>query len=166
MARWKLMVSHYLNVEGEEWEYNETDRKTGKMKRTRFPVPRYLDINDPSCWTSKWGVKGDEEGEIIVCQPGKGEPGDIEFHGDPTPDMLPLDDEAKAISASFEVRWSYKPDGSDVTHSQSLVDRFQVEMAEAQAKPIEVPGLAELTAAIGRMADQNQKIVESMSRRV
>ena len=30
MARWKLMTPHYLNVEGETWEYTENDRQTGR----------------------------------------------------------------------------------------------------------------------------------------
>ena len=49
MARWKLMTPHYLNVEGETWEYTENDRQTGRPKRVQFPVPRLLDIRDPSC---------------------------------------------------------------------------------------------------------------------
>ena len=49
MARWKLMTSHYLNTPGEEWEYTENDRNTGRPRRIKFPVPRLLDINDPSC---------------------------------------------------------------------------------------------------------------------
>ena len=57
MARWKLMTPHYLNVEGEEWEYQETNRTTGRPQRTKFPVPRLLDIRDPQCWTNQWGNK-------------------------------------------------------------------------------------------------------------
>ena len=38
MARWKLMTPHYLNVEGETWEYTENDRQTGRPKRVQFPV--------------------------------------------------------------------------------------------------------------------------------
>ena len=73
MARWKLMTPHYLNVEGESWEYTENDRQTGRPKRVQFPVPRLLDIRDPSCWTNRWGNKDNEDGEIIVCHSGKGE---------------------------------------------------------------------------------------------
>ena len=43
MARWKLMTPHYLNVDGEEWEYQETDRQTGRPRGTKFRVPRLLD---------------------------------------------------------------------------------------------------------------------------
>lgn len=166
MARWKLMVSHYLNVDGEEWEYKENDRVTGRQRRMKLKVPRLLDINDPTCWTNKWGSQGNEEGEVIVCHEGKGDSHDIVFYGDPTPDMSPVDDEAKAISASFEDRWNYRPTAEDGGHSQSLIDKFQIEMGEIQSKPVEIPGLVELTTAIGKMAEQNQKLIETFARRV
>lgn len=156
MARWKLMTAHYLAVPNEEWEYTENDRTTGRPKRVKFPVPRLLDINDPVCWTNRWGNKDNEEGEIIVCWEGKGEKNDITFIGDPTPDMVPVDDEAKEISAKFEARWQNKPE-SYGDYSQSLIDRFQVEMADIKAKPVEIPGLAELTKAIGDLVSQNQE---------
>lgn len=167
MARWKLMTAHYLNTPGEEWEYQETDRKTGRPKRTKFAVPRYLDPRDPTCWTERWGNKDNEEGEIIVCWEGQGNAHDIVFVGDPTPDMVPVDDEAREISATFEARWNFQPENADTDFSQSLVDKFQSELAEIQAKPVEVPGLAELTTAIGEMAKTNQKLLEaSVERRV
>lgn len=156
MARWKLATAHYLNVPGEEWEYTENDRKTGRPKRFKFPVPRHLDINDPTCWTNRWGNKDNEDGEIIVCWEGKGDSSDIVFLGDPTPDMIPVDDEAREISAMFEARWKHKPESSG-DYSQSLIDRFQIEMADIKSKPVEVPGLAELTKAIGALVEQNQE---------
>jgi len=161
--RWKLVTSHYLNVLDEEWEYQETDRKTGRMKRTKFPVPRLLDINDPCCWTTKLGgdtQAGTAEGEIIVCHEGKGQSGDIVFFGDPTPDMIPVDDEAKALSASFERHWQYKPEEASVSHSQSIVDKFQIEMAEMRSKPAEVAGLTELTAAMLKQTEAISKLLD------
>jgi hypothetical protein len=155
MARWKLMTPHYLNVPNEEWEYVENDRKTGRPKRHKFSVPRYLDPKDPSCWTKTWGAKGDEDGEIIVCFEGKGESDDITFFGNPTPDMSPVDDEAREISAKFEELWRFKPENSAGEYSQSLVDKFQSELAEAQSKPqtVEVAGLADLVAQIGALVE-------------
>lgn len=159
MARWKLMVSAYLNtVTSVEWEYNETDRSTGRPKRMRVQVPRLLDIRDPGDWTNTWksgtnmatSKLSDEEGEIILCHEGKGSRGDIEFIGDPTPDMVPVDDEAREISARFEDHWRYKPDGGPISYSQSMVDGFKAEMAEKDTKPqaIEIPGLTDLVAAL------------------
>jgi len=159
MARWKLLTSHYLNTPGEEWEYTENDRNTGRPRRIKFPVPRLLDINDPSCWTNKWGGQGNEEGEVIVCYKDKGDSHDIIFTGDPTPDMVPIDDEAKVISAGFADIWRYKPESIGVDHSQSLIDRFQIEMAEIKTKPVEIPGLSDLVSAIGALIKQNERRV-------
>lgn len=150
MARWKLMAPHYLNlVVPSEWEHNETTRD-GKSMRKRYIVPTMLDPRDPNCWTNTWGLKDNAEGEIILCRPGKGEPRDLEFESDPTPDMVPLDDEARAISAQFEPRWAYKPEGQEVSYSQSMIDKFQVEIGEIKSKPTEIaiPGLEALTAAL------------------
>lgn len=154
MARWKLMVNHYLNVPGNKWEYMEVARsgpKTGRQIRKEFDVPRFLDINDPQDWTNRWGNKDNEDGEIIVGYTGKCEPNDVVFVGDPSPDMEPVDDEAKAISATFQKRWATKPDFMPGEYSQSLVDKFQVDLAEMQSKPVEVPGLNDLVAAIGAL---------------
>ena len=164
MARWKLMQPHYLVVDGEEWEYKETDRRTGKEKKVRIPVPKLLDPRDPSHWTKRWGFKDNQEGEIIVCMPGKGEADDEVFHGDPTPDMIPVDEEAEKISASFSGRWAYKPDVASMDYSQSLVDKFQTEMAELKAKVTPTDnGLGELTKALVTLVEQNKAMMESLA---
>jgi hypothetical protein len=165
MARWKLMTSHYLHtVEKTEWEYKEVNRTNGREVRKQIPVPRYLDIRDPQDWTNRWGVRSAQdpgEGEIIVCLDGRGEPGDIAIHGDPTPDMVPMDDEAQAISDKFTNRWQYKPDG-EVNYSQSLVDKFESQMADVQSKPstVQVEGLSDLVAA---MAEQSRAIASLLA---
>ena len=146
MARWKLACPHYLNVPGTEWEYNET--RNGKVNRKRFAVGRYLNTADPGDWTVKWGSKDDEDGEIIVCHQGKGDPSDIVFIGDPTPDMIPVDDEARAISKSFESRWAYKPESAEVDFSQSLVDKFEEAMAVSRSEQAEIPGMSDLIGAL------------------
>ena len=168
MARWKLMAAHYINVEGTQWEYSETSRKTGKQVRVKMDVPAYLDPRDPSDCNYQWGRDDDKDGEIIVAREGTAhEPRDITFKGDPTPDMLPLDDEAKAISASFEERWKYKPEIETQNFSQSLVDKFQMEMAEVKTKPAQVEGMAELVSSIAEMAKSNQELIKSLlTRRV
>lgn len=158
MARWKLATAHYLMVEGTEWEYVENDRTTGRPIRKKFKVPRYLSPHDPADWTNSWGQKDAADGEVIVCREGKGQPRDIVFHSDPTPDMVPLDDEAKEESALWEGRWAYKPDDPNAAgFNQSLVDKFMVELAP---KPVEVSGLDALVAA---MAAQTKAMTELMS---
>lgn len=165
MARWKLMTSHYVHtIEKTEWEYKEVNRTNGREIRKQIQVPRYLDIRDPQDWTNRWGNRSAQdpgEGEIIVCLDGKGELGDIAITGDPTPDMMPMDDEAQAISDKFTSRWQYKPDG-EVNYSQSLVDKFESQMADVQSQPakVEVEGLADLVAA---MAEQSRAIASLLS---
>ncbi len=99
MARWRLMTPHYLKVEGNEWEYQETSQTTGKISRHRFPVPMLLDVKDPGDWNYP------QDKMIVVCHKGKGLPKDYVFEGPPTADMEPLDDEAQAITDKESVKW-------------------------------------------------------------
>lgn len=167
MARWKLVESHYLNTKDTQWEYKEIDRDTGRERRKQVSVPRFLNIEDPSDWTNSWGNKDNQTGEIIVCYEGKGEARDIVFFGDPTPGMMPVDDEARAISARFEQRWSYKPDTAEVSHSQSMIDRFEIEKAAAEAKPqqVEIAGLSELVTLMAAQQKNQQELIDGLVRR-
>ena len=156
MARWKLATSHYLNtVKPVKWRYSETDRSSGENLEREYIVPKFLDIMDPRCWTNRL-VAGAQvggsvtnigaEGEIVVCQPGKGQPGDTEFLGDPTPDMIPMDEEAEQISAGFADHWAWKPDAAEPIYSQSIVDRHGE--AEAHQSEVKIAGLDNLVAAM------------------
>lgn len=161
MARWKLATGHYLNTNDTEWEYTENDRSTGRPIRRKFAVPRLLDPRDKADWNYTWGPSDNLEGEIIVCYAGRGEPKDYVFSGDPTPDMIPMDDEAKEISASFEHQWSYKPEtDTPGQYSQALVDKFQMDMAEVQTKPVQIEGLDKLVAALAESNLQTQKLLQ------
>lgn len=104
MARWSLRNSHYLNVPGNEWMHEETDRETGRRNRKIYTVPQLLDPNNPQDQNYR------ELGEVIVCHEGKGEPRDIVFVGEPTPEMEPLDSEAEAITASLRQKWEHPID--------------------------------------------------------
>jgi hypothetical protein len=104
-----------------------------------------------------------EEGEIVVCWKDKGDPRDIVFFGDPTPDMEPLDDEAKEVSATFEEAWKRAPDDIQFDdYSQSLLYRIQAESAEAAAKPVQIEGLPELVAAMAAQQAQTQELLKSL----
>src|SRR5882724_4695998 len=148
--RWKLAVAHYLHtVDKNQWEYTEVDRKTGRPKRHLFTVPRYLNPLEESDQNSINDLTGD--GEIIVCWEGQGHPKDIEFLGNPTPDMIPLDDEAKAKSAEFEAAWSYHPGDipeAEGGYAASLVEKLSDMRVAVDVKPVEIPGMTELIAAI------------------
>jgi hypothetical protein len=173
MARWKLTAPHYLNIEGTKWEYQEVSRTTGKTIRIQVPVPTLLDPRDQADFTHKWGqqsqpgVHSDIEGEIIVSRGPSIDSKDIIFIGDPTPDMIPIDDEAKAISASFTEHWRYKPETeAPGMFSQSLVDQFHLAMADASTKPARIEGLDLLVAAMADVVKSNQELTKSFVRRV
>lgn len=99
MARWKLMQKHYIKVPGTTWEYRETGN-TGRQVRKVLEVPMYLDPDDPADQNYK------ADGLIIIAHSEDDRyPKDIIFIGDPTPDMIPLDTEAKEITARFQEAW-------------------------------------------------------------
>lgn len=133
MARWRLRNAHYLNIidpdsedgDSVQWEYKEQDRVTGKMRRKVFDVPHLLDPKDPQVCNYP--------GEIIVCYEGKGEAKDIIFLGEPTPDMEALDEEAEAISAALEYKWTHPMeslpanggmDSKEAAFMQQMMDTF------------------------------------------
>lgn len=98
-ARWKLMQKHYIKVPGTTWEYRETGN-TGRQVRKVLEVPMYLDPDDPADHNYK------ADGWIIVANAESDEyQRDIVFIGDPTPDMVPINAEAIAISAKFQAKW-------------------------------------------------------------
>ena len=122
---------------------SETDRSSGENLEKEFIVPRLLDIIRPAlldqparcrCPGRRLRTNIGAEGEIVVCQPGKGQPGDIEFLGDPTPDMIPMDEEAEEISRGFADHWAWKPDTAEPNYSQSIVDRHGEVSHQAEVK--------------------------------
>ena len=94
MARWQLTEPNYLNVPGTRTQ----DRTQGDNIKKELPVPMHLDPNDEKQWNYKEMIAPQiMEGKIIVCYKDRGEPRDIVFAGEPTPGMLPIDDEAREI---------------------------------------------------------------------
>lgn len=135
MARWRLMNPHYLNIldpdtgEPTKWEYSESDRTTGKARRKTYHVPQLLDPKDPSLCN--------RDGDIVVCEEGKGIPGDIVFFGSPTPDMEPMDEEAEAISESFKARWAHPIESLPANGGMNAAESaFMKNMMEAFAKQV------------------------------
>ena len=151
MARWKLMTSHYLNIPGTDWVYEETDRNTGKRGRKVFPVPTLMDPADPTIQNRM--------GDVVVTDSDSPERGEHRFLGEPTPDMEPMDEAAEAISASLAHKWKHPietlPGQGD--YSQSLVKMFEAEMLKVKdANPVSVKGasaseLAELRAQVAEL---------------
>jgi hypothetical protein len=112
------------------------------------------------------------DGEIHVCHEGKDdrinypkEPAII-FEGNPTPGMVPLDDEAKEISGRF----SWTPTQGIDEESQrasfysklgdTLVDQMS-ELRAAQAMAPQNAGIEKLLEVMTAMMQQNQQIMQA-----
>lgn len=102
MARWRVTAKHYINARqfGEDttWVREETNRDTGRAFRRTFPVPLYIDPEDPICTNKNVGY-------CVVAKEGSEMSGDIILDGPPTPDMEPLDDEARQITKAESIKW-------------------------------------------------------------
>lgn len=165
MARWRLIQPHYLRVPGTKWEYNEIDRITGRPKRTQFDVPQLLNPEDENDVRAFGQGPGPIETWSIIVSDGHN-PGekDVIFlekdgkPGLPTPGMVPIDAEAKEISARFEKKWD-APTGTDgeLSYAQKLEETFIKKMAELQA------GVAAAPAAPGQ-ADMMQSMLQMMAK--
>ena len=167
MARWRLTASHYLNtVKPAEYEIVEEDTENGGTMRTRLSVPRYFDVED------RTRLQGNNvtnaRGNYIVCWEGKGERGDIEFRGQPTPDMEPLDDEAAEISAKLRDVWETTARAEAGQPAQNTGDVSLAAQAEAlraalTPAPVKIEGLEELLAAVAQLTAH---IATTQTRRV
>ena len=169
MARWRLLQPHYLPCPGNTWTQREVDRVTGKQVQRMYPVPRLLDPKDPVDWTVKHNR---DEGEVNVCYEGKGEARDIVFAGDPTPDMEPIDDEARAISKRFEASGQWKHPINDLpaqggSYTDGMMADWHQQMANLQAaQPISAGvGLEqfnELQVTMQAMLAQNEALLKAL----
>ena len=168
MARWRLNDKHYIYVEGTECEYVETDQETGKRARKIYEVPRFLDPKDPK--------DHNYPGEIVVSHLPNGR--DYIFHGDPTPDMEPLDEEAKAISDKLRPRWREPFSELDMyfmseqNYSQSML-RMNERLLDNAARqaPQSLGGVTredfeKLQEQVAALLEQNAKLQEKAARRV
>lgn len=163
MARWRLTEPHYLNVPGTKWEHTTTDRSSGRPIKKTFDVPLFLHPEDPYDWTHD----KKDDGYIVVCHEGKGGPGDITFIGNPTPGMLPLDDEAREISAQFSSKWTPTQGTDDISQSNSfqqkllngLIDQMSAVQTASQ-QPI--AGMEKFMEMMMGVMQQNQQILAAL----
>lgn len=164
MARWLIISPHYLNVTGSqkaEWQYTEVDRTNGRKKTKNFAVPTLLDPDDPSMWTE---VRGRDEGRICVSDGNNPADNDIIFVGEPTPDMIPIDDDAKKVSASFAKKWVHPIEGLEGSYGDQLIQQFQSELAKVQSTPAttKIEGLDAVLLAMTKMMEQNQQMMAAI----
>lgn len=169
MARWKLTEAHYLMVEGTKWEYSEVDRITGRPKRTQFPVPLYVNPNYEDDLKG-YGQPDEVDGLQIIVSNGNNAKGkDLIFTGPPTPGMLPLDDEAKELSAKLNIKptQGLDPESQNMSFSNQLMSGLIDQMTDIKAgiaTAPAVPGMAEFMQTMGAMMKQQTEILASLSK--
>ena len=173
MARWKLTEAHYLKVHGTAWEYNSIDRRTGRPKREVFSVPLQLDPKSIDDLTKhgqpdpSYPSRDIEDFIIIVTDAAGINQRDVVFEGKPTPGMLPLDDEAKAITAQCAKGiWNPTPGTDDDSQRSSfanqVIDDLMGQMntlKDEVHKAPQIEGLNELLGTMSAMMKQNQEIL-------
>ncbi len=164
MARWKLTEPHYLNVPGTKWELTMQNRTTGKPQRKVFEVPLYLNPEDEGDWNVREGF----DGYVAVCHEGKGNPSDIVFLGDPTPGMVPLDEEARALTAKFA--WT-PTQGTDeeskmASFGNQLLNGLIDQMSDVQTRASaaqSVQGMDQLIAVMTQMMAQQGELITRLA---
>jgi len=137
---------------------------TGKPQRKIFNVPLYLDPENPEDCNYKDGF----ESWIIVAHEGSEQGRDIIFVGDPTPGMLPVDDEAKAITARFS--WTPTQGIDDESKENSyqnklllgLIDQMADMSIKASATPM-AAGMEQFLASMTQMMQQQTEILAKMA---
>lgn len=163
MARWRLRTSHYLKVPDTVYIYEEVDRTTGKLGRKIFNVPLLLDPANPAdC---------NYPGEIIVCHAGKGADKDYVFDGQPTPDMDPIDEEARAITTRMEPSWRHPIDSLPGTFSASLIEGFQKDIdalrtGQMETQAVKASEFDILKGQVAELMKQNKELAEKAARRL
>ena len=157
MARWRLQTAHYLNTDpATEYTYTEVSRETGRQHRQTVKVPRLLEPKDPAdC---------NYPDEIIVCDGNNPQRHDIIFVGPPTPDMEPLDDEAKKITKSYIDSGQWKKPEEGEIYGENLVKEFIRQIDRLQPQPpsasggVDAKAFSELQAQVKALVEQNAKL--------
>lgn len=165
MARWQLTEPHYLNTKDSKWEFETKNRTTGRSERKQFPVPTHLDPNIEGDWNYTDRIGSNiVDGKIIVCWEGQGEPKDIVFEGPPTPGMLPLDDEAKEISAKFDWVPTKGLDENSQFNSfaQQTLIKLTEELKSTAAAP-QIEGMAEFMKTMSQMMQTQTEILAMLA---
>ena len=176
MARWKLTEPHYLTVDGTKWEYTETDRITGRPKRTQFPVPLYLDpmsLDDLKQYGQLDPFMGENADPCIVVitdDDSRKNVRDVLIQSGVTPGMLPIDEEAKQITAEkskglWDPTRGIDPESQNESFSNRMLSGLIDKMTEAResTQAQAVPGMSEMMATFAKMMQQQTEILATLA---
>lgn len=173
MARWRLTEAHYLKVPGTKWEYTEIDRTTGAPKRQQFDVPLYIDPRDADDLKRHGqadpyeGMNADPIVVVIDAETSRKNSRDMLFVGSPTPGMLPMDDEAKALTDKFAKGvWvptaNIDPISQNESYANKLISGLLDEMT-AQREAAPAKGMTELIETMNAMMKVQSALLERMA---
>jgi len=136
-----------------------------------FRVPKHLDPRLEDDWNVR--ING-MDGEIHVCYEGKDDPKypdrAIVFEGNPTPGMLPLDDEAREISEKFDWTPTQGIDEESQRHSfyaklgDTLIDQMTELKVAREAAPN--PVMDKFMETMLAMMSQNQQILAALAGKI
>lgn len=166
MARWQLTEPHYLNTKDTKWEFETKNRTTGRSERKQFNVPTHLDPNIESDWNYQERLGNNiVDGKIVVCWEGKGEDKDIVFEGPPTPGMLPLDEEAKEVSAKFDWIPTQGLDENSQFNSfaQQTLIKFTEELKSTASSAPQIEGIGEFMKTMTEMMKMQTEILATLA---
>ncbi|TXH51063.1 MAG: hypothetical protein E6Q97_19170 [Desulfurellales bacterium] len=153
MPTWELAQPHYLQTPEGEWEYSEQNRDSGKMGRKRFTVPVYF---DKGTILTNVESEANERRGIFYAQFEK-----------PTPDMIPLDDEARKLTEEVMHNYDHPIDSLPGEFSGSMLSTLERQLDEAFKRnggipqsPVSAPGVSreefeKLTAQMTALMEQN-----------
>ena len=170
MARWQVTeASYFKTIPPVEWEYKEVSNQTGRQGRVVMQVPMLLEPKDSACQTPPGS------GEIVVCHQGKGLPSDIVFEGPPTQSMIPLDDEATAITDRMRPGWdhpieSLPAQGQGLSpETLAMMESFAKQIGDSIKAPVQSISRAEFDALrnqIEALTKQNAELKAAAVKRV
>jgi hypothetical protein len=163
MPRWKLTAKHYLQAlqfgQPSEWQREEINVQTGRAFRKTYPVPMFIDPDDPFCINRHVGY-------CVVATEGSDQPGDlIVSNFKPTPDMEPLDEEARTMSEAERPNWINPIDGLSPMMGEDFANQLLAALQQQMNQTSgvspsqlgvnsEVSNLSTLVAAQQRQIDQ------------
>ncbi len=132
MARWKLTAKHYLHAlqygQPSEWQREEINVQSGRAFRKTYPVPMFIDPDDPHCINRHLGY-------CVIATEGSDQPGDlIVSNFKPTPDMEPLDEEARQLSEAERPHWINPIDGLSPTMGEDFANQLLAALQQQMNK--------------------------------
>ncbi len=164
MARWKLTAKHYLHAlqygQPSEWQREEINVQSGRAFRKTYPVPMFIDPDDPHCINRHLGY-------CVIATEGSDQPGDlIVSNFKPTPDMEPLDEEARQLSEVERPHWINPIDGLSPTMGEDFANQLlaalQQQMNKASGISPSQLGVNSEVSNLSTLVAAQQKQIEAL----